>query len=61
MKEKNKGVKNGRITLISPHQMERKTIFHAQPFHRALCKKKPFENAAFMYHGMHEYVQPTIP
>lgn len=43
---------NGRITLIDASKINRSAVFAAQPFHRELCRKRCFDNAAFMYHGI---------
>ena len=53
-KEAARGVRNGRITIINAAMLDRCNVFHVPPFHRELCKKRPFENGAYYYHGSHE-------
>jgi hypothetical protein len=42
------------ISIIDPGKISRQKVFHAQPFHDALKKKRCFTKAAFMYHGQFE-------
>lgn len=59
--ESKRGVTSGRITLIHADAIDREAVFHAQPFHKELRKKRPFSNGAFRYQGMREYVFPFEP
>ncbi|KAK3695891.1 hypothetical protein LTR37_018296 [Vermiconidia calcicola] len=46
------------ICVIDPQAIAhaRRNVFHAQPFHDALSKKRCFTDGAFWYHGQHEFL-----
>ncbi|KAK0314682.1 hypothetical protein LTR01_001506 [Friedmanniomyces endolithicus] len=50
------GNRNGRITVIDSTRLPRSTVLYVPPFHRELCKKKAFTDAAWYYQGSHEFV-----
>lgn len=54
VQESEKGVTSGRITVLNAHALDRRSVFHAQPLHKELRKKRPFSNGAFRYQGMRE-------
>ena len=48
--------KVGYISLIDPMKLDREAVYHAQPYHRSLCKKFCFTRGAHFYHGLHEFM-----
>ncbi|KAK0278458.1 hypothetical protein LTR35_009197 [Friedmanniomyces endolithicus] len=50
------GKRNGCITVIDSTRLPRSTVLYVPPFHRELCKKKAFTDAAWYYQGSHEFV-----
>jgi len=56
IKEANRGKLDGRITMIDSSRLQPSQILHVPPFHKELRKKYAFTNAAWCYHGNHEFV-----
>lgn len=52
--EAKKGESSGRISVIDASEINSLSLLHAQPFHRELCKRLIFDNAAWFYSGKRE-------